>query len=65
VCRGQDEWQVLIRDHHEGYISWEDYERNRRIISGNANMKGEMVPGSARNGGGLLVGRPNGGSATA
>src|SRR5207249_1322881 len=45
-----------IREHHEGYISWEDYERNRRIISGNANMKGEMVPGSVRNGGGLLVG---------
>ena len=56
VCRGQDEWQVLIRDHHESYISWEDYERNRRIISGNANMKGEMVHGSARNGGALLVG---------
>ena len=56
VRRQQEAWEVLICDHHEGYISWEDYERNRRIISGNANMKGEMVPGSVRNGGGLLVG---------
>src|SRR5437764_1407220 len=47
---------VLIRDHHEAYISWEGYENNQRTINGNANMKGEMVPGSVRNGGGLLIG---------
>jgi len=56
VRRTQEAWEVLIRDHHEGYISWEDYERNQQTISGNANMKGEMVKGSVRNGGGLLVG---------
>jgi hypothetical protein len=56
VRRPQEAWEVLIRDHHEGYISWEDYERNQQTISGNANMKGEMVKGSVRNGGGLLVG---------
>jgi excisionase family DNA binding protein len=56
VRRPQKEWEVLIRDHHDGYISWDDYEHNQRTISGNANMKGEMVPGSVRNGGGLLVG---------
>lgn len=56
VRRPQKEWEVLIRDHHEGYISWEDYENNQRIINGNANMKGEMVPGSVRNGDGLLAG---------
>jgi excisionase family DNA binding protein len=56
VHRAQQEWEVLIRDHHEAYISWEEYESNQRIINGNANMKGGMVPGSVRNGGGLLVG---------
>jgi excisionase family DNA binding protein len=56
IRRSQNEWEVLIRDHHAGYISWEDYENNRRTINGNANMKGEMVPGSVRNGGGLLIG---------
>jgi excisionase family DNA binding protein len=56
VRRLQQDWEVLIRDHHEGYISWRDYENTQRTIKGNANMKGEMVPGSVRNGGGLLAG---------
>lgn len=56
VRRSQKEWEVLIRDHHEGYISWDEYENNQRTIRGNANMKGEMVQGAVRNGGGLLVG---------
>jgi DNA invertase Pin-like site-specific DNA recombinase len=43
--RKQDAWEVLIRDHHEGYITWEEYERNQRTMNGNANMKGEMVKG--------------------
>jgi excisionase family DNA binding protein len=54
--RPQADWNVLIRDHHEAYVSWEEYERNQKIISGNATRKGEIVPGSVRNGGGLLVG---------
>ena len=56
IRRAPDAWEVLLRDHHEGYISWEEYERNQQTIGGNANMKGEMVKGSVRNGGGLLVG---------
>ena len=24
------EWLVLIKDHHLGYVSWEEYERNQR-----------------------------------
>ena len=56
VARRRDEWEVLICDHHDGYISWEEYERNQRTIVGNANMKGAMVPGSVRNGGGILAG---------
>ncbi|MBB4577521.1 hypothetical protein GGI59_006442 [Rhizobium lentis] len=23
-------WEVMIRDHHEGYISWDEYERNQQ-----------------------------------
>jgi excisionase family DNA binding protein len=56
VARRREEWEVLIRDHHDGYISWEEYDRNQKIIAGNANMKGTMVAGSVRKGGGLLVG---------
>ena len=56
VRRSQDEWGVLIRGHHAGYISWDQYERNKCLIGENANMKGAMVAGSVRNGGGVLVG---------
>jgi excisionase family DNA binding protein len=56
VRRQQNEWEVLIRDHHAGYINWEQYERNQRLIGDNANVRGGMVPGSVRNGGGLLAG---------
>ena len=56
VARRREDWMVLIRDHHDGYISWEDYDRNRTIIAGNASMKGAMVAGAVRNGGALLVG---------
>src|SRR6202162_2718145 len=27
IRRAPDAWEVLLRDHHEGYISWEEYER--------------------------------------
>ena len=56
VMRRREDWEVLIRDHHDGYISWDQYERNQNIIASNANMKGAMVPGSVRNGDGLLAG---------
>jgi len=56
VARRREEWEVLIRDHHDGYISWEEYDRNQKVIAVNANMKGSMVAGSVRKGGGLLVG---------
>jgi Recombinase/Recombinase zinc beta ribbon domain len=54
--RRRDEWTVVIRDHHDGYISWAEYDRNQMTIAGNANMKGTMVSGSVRKGSALLVG---------
>ena len=56
ITRPQDKWDVLIHDHHEGYISWKDYQRNQEVITSNANMKGAMVKGSVREGGGVLAG---------
>lgn len=52
----QQDWEVLIPNHHEGYIAWDEYELNQRQIAHNANMKGVMVRGPARNGGALLAG---------
>ena len=49
-------WEVLILDHHEGYIGWTDFERNQRLISDNANGKSFMSRGSVRRGQALLAG---------
>jgi len=54
--RPQKEWLVLIKNHHDGYISWKEYEYNQKIIAHNANMKGAMVTGSVKRGYGLLGG---------
>ena len=42
------EWETLILDHHEGYISWAEFERNQRLITDNANGKSFMSPIAAR-----------------
>lgn len=51
-----DEWKVLILDHHEGYIPWDEYQRNQKRIEENANMKGAMTRGAVRGGRSLLTG---------
>jgi DNA invertase Pin-like site-specific DNA recombinase len=52
----REDWIVLLREHHDGYIDWDSYERNRRQIADNAQMKGVMVRGAAREGHSLLAG---------
>jgi excisionase family DNA binding protein len=31
-----ESWEVLIKDHHEGYIDWAEYERNQSLLAANA-----------------------------
>jgi DNA invertase Pin-like site-specific DNA recombinase len=54
--RVQSDWEVLLPEHHEGYISWEQFERNQCLIADNANSKGLMARGSVRRGDALLAG---------
>lgn len=54
--RDSGEWEVLIRDHHDGYISWDDFDRNQKIIADNANGKRYMSRGAVRSGEALLPG---------
>jgi DNA invertase Pin-like site-specific DNA recombinase len=49
-------WNVLLRDHHPGYISWEQYEENQKLISENAHMQRRTDRKSARGGRALLTG---------
>lgn len=50
----QEEWEVLIPDHHPGYISWETYEENlKRLQNNRTNLERS---GPAREGAALLQG---------
>ena len=31
----RSEWQVLIKEHHEGYIDWRTYEANQARLAAN------------------------------
>jgi DNA invertase Pin-like site-specific DNA recombinase len=52
----RDRWTVLLRDHHPGYISWERFESNQRMLAENAHMKSRMGKQRGRGGLSLLVG---------
>jgi DNA invertase Pin-like site-specific DNA recombinase len=52
----RQEWAVLIRDHHPGYITWEQFERNQALLEANSNMKSRMESKAGRGGRALLAG---------
>jgi Recombinase len=50
-----DAWEVFIKDHHEGYIGWAEFERNQAQLAGNAYGRvGDTK--SSRGGRALLAG---------
>jgi len=54
----REEWQFVIRDAHQGYISWEQFETNQKRLAENAlGFGGERRGGPAREGPALLQGR--------
>jgi len=52
----QSGWKVLIKDHHPGYLSWEEHERNQATIAANAPIHSGAEPKAGRGGGALLSG---------
>ena len=54
--RAMADWGVQLRNNHEGYITWERFEENQRIILENAHMKKLTSRKSGRGGRALLAG---------
>ncbi len=52
----QQEWKVLLVNHHEGYISWEEYHQNQSLLESNVAMKDGESSGAAKAGPALLAG---------
>jgi DNA invertase Pin-like site-specific DNA recombinase len=53
--RPLERWEVLIKDHHEGYIGWPEYQRNQAALAANAYGKRGGAK-SGRGGRALLAG---------
>lgn len=57
VTLPMNSWLVMIQDHHEEYISWNNYMENQVILKNNQMKRQEnMLPLSAREGLALLQG---------
>jgi hypothetical protein len=54
--RPLEQWRILLRDHHQGYISWEQYLHHQRILEGNVSRRDGSSPGAAKSGAALLSG---------
>jgi excisionase family DNA binding protein len=52
----QDDWTVLINDHHEGLISWERFQKIQQRLMQNYTKSGLSTAGPAREGAALLQG---------
>jgi DNA invertase Pin-like site-specific DNA recombinase len=56
----REQWPVLIRDHHQGYIDWQTYESNRQRMDENGHLRAREAAaersGAVREGSALLQG---------
>jgi DNA invertase Pin-like site-specific DNA recombinase len=56
----REQWQIVIREHHKGYIDWPTYEANQARIATNTRPRPHNDPssvgGAVREGGALLQG---------
>ena len=50
-----EDWEIVIKDHHPGFIDREEFERNRKQLLANSYARGGGVK-SGRGGSALLVG---------
>jgi DNA invertase Pin-like site-specific DNA recombinase len=41
-ARPPEEWPLVLRDHHPGYLTWADYEANQQVLRENAAMRGKL-----------------------
>ena len=49
-----DQWEIIIKEHHEGFIEWIEFERNQKLLAANAYGKADGV----KSGRGVRARRP-------
>jgi DNA invertase Pin-like site-specific DNA recombinase len=50
------DWPIVLRDHHVGYLSWEQFMSNVQQLDANRTSRAEERPGAIREGSALLQG---------
>ncbi len=56
LAKPMDQWEVLIREHHPGYLCWEQYLQNQKLMSQNRVPAAGEAGGAAKGGTALLSG---------
>jgi DNA invertase Pin-like site-specific DNA recombinase len=56
LSKSMEQWEVLIREHHPGYLCWEQYLKNRRLMVQNRMQRAGETGGAAKPGTALLSG---------
>ena len=46
----REQWEVLIPEHHRGFITWETFEANTARLRGNWRRPRELAGGAVREG---------------
>jgi len=54
--RCPEEWTVCLRDHHEAYITWDEYLHAQRILEANVSRRATPQAGAAKRGPAMLSG---------
>ena len=52
----REKWKVLLRENHDGYITWQDYEENLSMLNSNTASRQPNGNGAAKKGAALLGG---------
>ena len=56
IRKPRDQWKILLLDNHPGYLTWEEYLENQRILESNRSVRGGTTRGAARRGSALVAG---------
>ena len=51
-----EEWTVCLHDHHEGYITWDEYLHTQRVLEANVSRRTTPHAGPAKGGAAMLSG---------
>jgi hypothetical protein len=51
-----EQWDVLIVDHHSGYIGWQEYLKNRQLMAQNLAQREGEGTGAVKKGAAFVVG---------